>query len=103
MADPKIVRRTTVIRVVAVAILAVGIAVIYFDRPSRRVSLPAGTRFPACLLTDAPSCQESSKCVADAPGGLTYGKFHGKIAADGRDWCCPDGTTADATHIPVTC
>jgi hypothetical protein len=70
----------------------------YFNRPVVTVSLPPGTEFPACPLEDAPECQKSPKCTAAAPGGLTYGKFHHPIGGFGKNWCCPDGTSAAVDH-----
>src|SRR3954469_16398871 len=81
MGNPMIIsRRTTVTLVfVGLALLAAFASVYYFNRPVARVSLPPGTEFPACLLEDAPTCQESTKCAAASPGGLTYSKFHQKV------------------------
>ena len=92
----------------AVAVTALGLAaalgvatVVYLNHPVFRVSLPPGTEFPACLLEDAPTCQESVKCVGMAPGRLTYIKGHLPVAAFGKNWCCPDGTTAKLVGVPV--
>ena len=52
--------RTTVVAWVALALGLTAALVVYFNRPVRRVSLPHGTMFPACLL-EAPlkTCDES--------------------------------------------
>ena len=42
--------RRTIVVWVAVALALIVVLVVYLNRPVRRVSLPKGTKFPACLL-----------------------------------------------------
>ena len=100
MGNPKIFSRRSTVSLVFIGLaltVALG-SMFYFNRPVVRVTLPPGTEFPACLLEDAPTCQESTKCTAAAPGGLTYGKFHQKSGGFQKDWCCPDGTSPSVDH-----
>jgi len=100
MGNPKIFSRRSTVTLVFIGLaltVALG-SMFYFNRPVVRVTLPPGTEFPACLLEDAPTCQESTKCTAAAPGGLTYGKFHQKSGGFQKDWCCPDGTSPSVDH-----
>jgi hypothetical protein len=102
MGNPRIISRKSTITLIFIGLALIGFgSVFYFNRPVVRVTLPPGAEFPACLLEDAPTCQKSTKCIAAAPGGLTYGKDHGAIAGFGKDWCCPDGTTAGVDHGKV--
>src|SRR5438045_1453601 len=96
--------RTTVVVWVAVALGLTVALVVYLNRPVRRVSLPHGTMFPACLL-EAPfkTCDESTTCVGAAPGGLTYSKNRQPSQAEGQTWCCPDGTTTQEVNGVVMC
>jgi hypothetical protein len=106
MANFKITPKTSTVLVITVVALVAAFAfysVVFRNRPIQRVSLPAGTEFPACLLDDAPTCSESTKCVHAAPGGLTYGRFHQPVAAFGKNWCCPDKSTAKVVGSTVMC
>ena len=42
--------RSTIVVWVAVALALIVVLVVYLNRPVRRVSLPKGTKFPACLF-----------------------------------------------------
>jgi len=100
MGNSRIISKRSTVTLIFIGLaLIVGLAsLFYFDRPVARVSLPPGTEFRACLLEDAPTCQKSTKCIAAAPGGLIYGKFHQAAGGFGKDWCCPDGSTAGVDH-----
>ena len=51
--------RSTIVVWVAVALALIVVLVVYLNRPVRRVSLPKGTKFPACLLDPAfKTCDE---------------------------------------------
>ena len=59
MPNFKITSRTTVVAWVALALGLTAALVVYLNRPVRRVSLPHGTMFPACLLDPAfKTCDE---------------------------------------------
>jgi hypothetical protein len=97
--------RNTVVMWIAISLVALAVAVVaYVNRPVRRVSLPHGTMFPACLL-DPPfkTCDESVKCVGDLPYGWTYARGQGPVQAEGKLWCCPGGTTAQEVEGVVMC
>jgi len=104
MPDFNVSSRTTVVAWVALALGLTAALVVYLNRPVRRVSLPHGTMFPACLL-EAPfkTCDESTTCVGAAPGGLTYSKNRQPSQAEGQNWCCPDGTTTQEVNGVVMC
>jgi hypothetical protein len=94
MANFQISPRTTVVVWVALALGLAAALVLYINRPVRRVSLPHGTMFPACLLEPpAKTCDESDNCVGNAPGGLTYAKGQWAFGAENKLWCCPQGTS----------
>ena len=98
--------RSTIVVWVAVALALIVVLVVYLNRPVRRVSLPKGTKFPACLLDLDPNlhtCDESTNCVRDAPGGLTYSKGHPASGGLGKNWCCPDGTGAGQEGDVIIC
>ena len=106
MPNFKIASRSTVAVWVALALGLTAALVVYFNRPVRRVSLPKGTKFPACLFELDPNfhtCDESTTCVREAPGGLTYGKRHTTVAGEGKNWCCPDGTHGEDINHVMTC
>ena len=106
MANFKINSRSTVIVFVAVALALAAALVVYLNRPVRRVSLPKGTAFPACLFELNPllhTCDESTTCIGEAPGGLTYGKHHTAVAGEGKNWCCPDGTHGEDRNNVMVC
>ena len=104
MPNFKISSRSTVVAWVAVALGLTAVLVVYLNRPVRRVSLPHGTMFPACLLEPPfKTCDESGTCVGSAPGGLTYAKGRQPVQAEGKNWCCPDGTTAQEVGGVVMC
>jgi len=96
--------RSTIVVWVAVALALIVVLVVYLNRPVRRVSLPKGTKFPACLLDPAfKTCDESTTCVGEAPGGLTYNKGRTPVQGIGKNWCCPDGTTAGQEGNVIIC
>lgn len=45
----------------------------------------------------------AATCVGAAPGGLTYAKDRQPAQAEGKNWCCPDGTTAQEVQGVVMC
>jgi len=101
MPNFKITSRSAVVAWVAVALALTAALVVYLNRPVRRVSLPKGATFPACLL-DPPfkTCDESGTCVGDAPGRLTYAKSSQPHQGEEHNWCCPDGTRCeDINHV----
>ena len=106
MPNFKIASRSTVTVWVVLALGLTAALVAYVNRPVRRVSLPKGTKFPACLFELDPNfhtCDESTTCVREAPGGLTYSKRHTTAAGAGKNWCCPDGTTAQQEGDVIIC
>ena len=99
--------RATVVAVIAVAIVGGGAALMYLDR---RISLPPGTEFDACLATDAMSTCIDPVNACKAPTLLFYGPenrpFYGQgktpIGASNIAWCCPDGTKPKRYSPPAT-
>ena len=83
--------RTTVVAVIAIAIVGIG-ALVYLNRPVQRVSLPPGTEFDPCVAKDG-----NKKCIdpvnaCNAPIGMSYGPGNIPFGANDVAWCCPDGT-----------
>ena len=106
MPNFKIASRSTVAIWVALALGLTAVLVVCFNRPVRRVSLPKGTKFPACLFELDPNfhtCDESTTCVREAPGGLTYSKGHRPAGGEGKNWCCPDGTSPQEEGGVIIC
>jgi len=106
MPNFKISSRNTVVVWVAIALALTAALVVYLNRPVRRVSLPKGATFPACLFeldTNFHTCDESTTCVSEAPGGLKYGKKSQAHGGEGANWCCPDGTRCEDINHVMTC
>lgn len=98
------ISRTTVVAVVAVAIVAIGVALFYVNRPVRRVSLPPGSEFPACKF---PTGQVNPPCIDhcdNVPGFPAYTKFdfgrEGTFNKVNSNYCCPAGTDLIVTDVP---
>jgi len=97
------ISRTTVVVVVAIAIVVIGVALFYLNRPVRRVSLPPGSEFPACKVPNgqlSPLCRDNH---CDVPGFPPYtlepprtGTFMGINGL----YCCPAGTDLIVTDVP---
>jgi hypothetical protein len=99
-------KRTTVVAVIALAVFIVAGVLFFFpDRPIRRVSLPPGTEFPACLVDDpkAQLCKDIVRCLGEAQGGLTYNNEIIPLGAHDKRWCCPFGSHVNGIPDPARC
>jgi hypothetical protein len=87
---------TTVVAVIALAILGVGAALVYLNRPERRVSLPPGAEFPACKFVPAEVNPHCIDHCSNVPGFPPYTKFdtarEGTVNGTNSNYCCPGGT-----------
>ena len=98
------ISRTTVVVVVAIAIVGIGVALFYLNRPVRRVSLPPGSEFPACKFALGkvnPLCIDN---CGNVPGFPPYTKFdtarEGTFKGTNSNYCCPAGTNLNVTDVP---
>lgn len=93
--------RTTVVVVIAVAIVALGAALFYINRPVRRVSLPPGAEFPACKFVPVVNGHCVDHC-SNVPGFPPYSKFatplEATVGGTTSNYCCPEGTEFIMAH-----
>ena len=97
------ISRTTVVAVVAVAIVAIGVALFYVNRPVRRVSPPPGSEFPACKF---PTGQVNPPCIDHCDNVPGFPAYTNEIGREGifnkihSNYCCPAGTNLIVTDVP---
>jgi hypothetical protein len=99
------ISRTTVVAVVAVAIVGIGVALFYLNRPVRRVSPPPGSEFPACKHPTGPV---NPHCIdincGNVPGFPPFTKFdtavEGTFMGINSLYCCPAGTDLMLGAVP---
>jgi len=97
----------TVVAVIAVAIVGGGAALVYLDR---RIPLPPGTEFDACVAKDAMTTCIDPVNACKAPKLLFYGPENRPFYCQGRRpigasniaCCCPDGTRPKPYPSPAT-